>query len=174
MKVTGIIIRRKSFGKWLAFATLKILSIDNDDASAHVDEDSLQHYDHDGIENVTINDESLQTIRIVFQRDSPFWDEANDEGNGNSTSCAFPIKNSLLPYGAKIKVDLRERTPDDKSGCRNEVCSWELLDDPRSIAYENAKQKGGDTSVSDNPHDNEGQGEVGVYLHEYLKSRGNS
>lgn len=198
MEVIGIVIRRKSFGKWLAFATLKILFVqyprgddggdgnqysnlgDNEgNLTANENEDST--FDFDGIENITIGDETIQTLRIVFQRGSPFWDEDSRSGNDGTFTCPFPSKNALLPYGSKIRARLRRREPDKKSACQHEVCSYQMIDDPRSVAYEDAKvvQKGVSKDVChidiDNTH-NDGHKnlvqEEGVYLHKYLKSRG--
>lgn len=200
--VTGIIIRRKSFGKWLAFATLKILAIvdvvdadeKNDGPITNCDStasnsDSLSM----STETIIINDESVETLRIVFQRKSPNWDKHYDS--------TFPIKNSCLPYGAKVKVTLKERHPDNKSACNQEVCSWEIIDDPRLIALEKARTKKTVTQIETHENEVDNDGDVtkdcdsthehmysrnnevddrignqseshGVLLHEYLKSRG--
>mmetsp|Transcript_13765 Transcript_13765/g.20897 ORF Transcript_13765/g.20897 Transcript_13765/m.20897 type:complete len:369 (+) Transcript_13765:1-1107(+) len=136
-------------------------------------------YDFDGVENVTIKNETMQTIRVVFQRDSPFWDNENGDRDHNDRTSLFPTKNALLPYGAKVKAHLRKRNPDNKSGCKHEVCSWEIIDDPRSIAYEDAKLRSNMSkdvcSVDADDSQNDGSknsDEEGVYLHKYLKSRG--
>ncbi len=83
MNVTGIIIRRKSFGRRLAFATLKVLSIENDengDGGGNSDIDGRNNSDSDGrnnsddtliesfngIEIETIKDETMQILCVNF------------------------------------------------------------------------------------------------------------
>ena len=171
--VTGIIIRRKSFGKFLAFATLKVLTIINDDDSVIVYNSNETPISTTlssiiGIETLTINDEKIDILRICFQRNSPNWDKKYDS--------TFPTKNSMLAYGSKIKVHLKERHPDKHSGCNQEVCSWEILEDPNLIAMEKAKQRsnkvqGEVCDLSINYEESETDNN-GVLLHEYLRARG--
>ena len=201
IEVIGTIIRRKSYGKWLAFATLKVLSIKNnlndkvldlkdDDNSIRAETDAEDWMSSIGLETLTINDETIQTLRIAFQRDSPHWKDPTPSTKSPSavSYAPFPAKNSLLPYGAKVRVWLKERQPDKKSGCNQQVCFWNMMEDPRLIALEKAKQgrrrqqqkqnsssnNGNDCENGDDGENNaklEG-GEEGVLLNEYLKNRG--
>ena len=206
MKVLGIIIRRKSFGKRLAFSTLKVLSIEDSNEDNEGGSQTITHYlsstddsggngdngDNEntkldsnesggrfdeknyakyGIETITINDEKIVALRLVFQRDSQNWNEKLDH--------TFPVKNSMLPYGAKIQAFVKRREPDEKSGCNHEVCSWEILDDPRVIALQQSKQnrvqqqnRESKTNENVGESNQNGSDEGGVLLHQYLKSRG--
>jgi hypothetical protein len=83
MNVTGIFIRRKSFGRQLAFATLKVISIENDengdgegnswlDGGGNSDIDGRDNSDgtliesFNGIEIETIKDETMQILCVNF------------------------------------------------------------------------------------------------------------
>mmetsp|Transcript_8242 Transcript_8242/g.10463 ORF Transcript_8242/g.10463 Transcript_8242/m.10463 type:complete len:381 (+) Transcript_8242:150-1292(+) len=148
MIVTGIIIRRKSFGKFLAFATLKVLHVESDDGAAINNDESI-----DGIEIENIRDESIKVLKLVFQRKSNWWNSQFDD--------TFPTKNSLLPYGAKVRAVVCTRDPDKMSGYKQAVCSWEILVHPRIEAMKNAACGGRDDC-------DEGEG---VLLSSYLESR---
>jgi hypothetical protein len=82
-------------------------------------------------------------LQIKFQRDSPLWD---------IRATNFPKKNSQLPYGAKISVDVE--VYDEKWI----VKAWETLSNPREEALELAKQNQTD----------------GISCSKYLKSRSNA
>jgi hypothetical protein len=113
MKVVGYIVRRRPLGKTLAFADIQVEQSDDDD---------------DGkAQDATI-------FQVVFGRDSPSWNKDYDD--------TFPTKQSALPYGAKVRLDLVEKDN------RFEVHTWEILSDPRDVALEAAKQKGVDGSIS--------------------------
>jgi hypothetical protein len=115
MKVVGYIVRRRPLGKKLAFVDIQVGKSDGDDD------------DDDKAQDATI-------FQVVFGRDSQSWNKEFDD--------TFPTKQSALPYGAKVVLDLVERDN------RFEVHTWEILSDPRNVALEAAKQKGVDGSIS--------------------------
>jgi hypothetical protein len=118
MKVIGYIVRRRPLGKKLAFADIQVERSEGDDDNDN-DDDKAQE---------------ATTFQVVFGRDSPSWNKDFDD--------TFPTKQSALPYGAKVMLDLVEKDN------RFEVHTWEILSDPRDVALEAAKQKGVDGSIS--------------------------
>jgi hypothetical protein len=107
MQVVGFIVRRRSMGKYLAFADIQV-------------EESDENNDKESI------------LKVAFRRTSPSWNTEDDD--------SFPRKASALPYGAKVRLDLRNRQTD--SGNSLEVHTWEILSNPRDAALEAAKEKG--------------------------------
>jgi hypothetical protein len=86
-----------------------------------------------------------EKVQVVFQRDSPHWNLDLDD--------TFPTKNSNLPYGAKVAVELCEY--ETERGVLLAVKSWQLLSNPRDEALRAASQNGGE----------------GISCSDYLKSR---
>ena len=115
MKVVGYIVRRRPLGKKLAFVDIQV------ETTSDVDDDKTE-------EDATI-------VQVVFGRDSPSWNKEFDD--------TFPTKQSALPYGAKVMLDLIEKDN------RFEVHTWEIISDPRHVALEKAtKQKDGSISCT--------------------------
>eukprot|EP00980_Cylindrotheca_fusiformis_P004029 scaffold880_cov132-Cylindrotheca_fusiformis.AAC.25 len=91
-------------------------------------------------------EECGEKVQVIFQRDSSVWNmELND---------SFPTKNSKLPYGAKVSVELCSVETDH--GISWVVKSWEMLVNPREEALRVASQSDGQ----------------GISCSDYLKSRG--
>lgn len=88
IKVDGTIVRRRSMGKYLAFAEIQSTSCCTCDNSNN----SLV-MSHSSIETAQDNP---HIVKVAFRRKSPSWNMAKDD--------TFPIKNSLLPYGAKVEL----------------------------------------------------------------------
>lgn len=88
-------------------------------------------------------DGSHEVLKIVFQRDSDAWNSEYDD--------TFPTKNSKLPYGAVVSVDLCENDERNKEEGKDtlQVKSWLLLSNPREEALRVAKHKEGGISCSD-------------------------
>jgi hypothetical protein len=105
MQVVGFIVRRRSMGKYLAFADIQVEESDENDKET--------------------------ILKVAFRRTSPSWNIEDDD--------SFPQKTSALPYGAKVRLDLRNRQTD--SGNSLEVHTWEILSNPRDAALEAAKEK---------------------------------
>jgi len=116
--VTGIIIRRRSFGKRLAFADIEVLSSSTKkgDSNGCVEENNDSCYNFHNIDNddgstgalVTDHENNSQDpekkerrrriIHVAFRRTSPSWDITRED--------TFPTKASSLPYGAKVALNL--------------------------------------------------------------------
>lgn len=135
MRVVGYVVRRRCIGKNLAFADIQV-----EDPAA--DQQNLP-----------------PLIQVVFQRDSPEWNQDLDT--------TFPNKNSKLPYGAKVALEIcpgggRDDRPNQEEAedCLKPptflVRRWELLEHPREKALAEAQ-----SSESD-----------GISCTIYLKSRG--
>jgi hypothetical protein len=116
MKIAGLIVRRRSMGKNLAFAQIEVLSTansddDNNDNNSlfmvHAIEnstmDSMDKKTFDTEEQGNTNTSSIPIIKVAFVRQSPVWTNAT---NHTTTTTPFPTKASALPYGALIEVDL--------------------------------------------------------------------
>jgi hypothetical protein len=75
-------------------------------------------------------------IKVVFHRTSPAWNTDFDD--------SFPFKKNKLPYGGKVMVDLAMTEEEGKRDTfeNYDVCSWELLDNPRDEALAAATQDG--------------------------------
>jgi hypothetical protein len=99
VKVTGTIVRRRSMGKYLAFAEIQSTSrctCNNNNLmgqSATEDDSSPPTSDSDSNISGMIH---AHVVKVAFRRKSPSWNTAGDD--------TFPIKNSLLPYGAKVEL----------------------------------------------------------------------
>mmetsp|Transcript_117268 Transcript_117268/g.339025 ORF Transcript_117268/g.339025 Transcript_117268/m.339025 type:complete len:370 (+) Transcript_117268:145-1254(+) len=134
MKVIGYIARRRCVGKHLAFADIQV--------------ESICGSFHPPLEESS----EKQVIQVIFQRDSDVWNKQLDE--------TFPTKNSKLPYGGKVSVDLsddnRELENRTDSKTKYLVKTWELLENPKDKALAEAKIAG---------HD-------GISCTTYLKARG--
>lgn len=136
MKIVGYIARRRCIGRNLAFADIEI-------------EETL-----DGETTITTtttttaetlpgpSDGGKRTIQVVFQRESSIWN--------NDFDSTFPNKNSKLPHGGKVllEVYLDERVDETKSGNDTNppdylVRQWELLESPHQQAMEQAKSSEG-------------------------------
>jgi hypothetical protein len=97
IKVIGTIVRRRSMGKYLAFAEIQSTSsctCTNSNSATEDDpfppaSDSDSDSDISGMIHADV-------VKVAFRRKSPSWNMA-----GNDT---FPIKNSMLPYGAKVEL----------------------------------------------------------------------
>lgn len=174
MEVTGIIIRRRSLGKHLAFADVEVITnhrrSDGEEESDHLNEADNKQGD---------------IIHVAFRRTSVSWDTTRDN--------TFPTKNSLLPYGAKISLQLCKRGGDgthigsERSSHGNdegmalanqsgggkapswEVSSWDVITHPHKIATDHARQK---ITADDNLPNNEGHCDKGgILCTAYFKSR---
>jgi len=174
MKVTGTIIRRRSMGKHLAFADIEVVDLHH--RNDYEDEDEDQGHVIEGDNN------RGDIIHIAFRRASPLWDKARDD--------TFPTKNALLPYGAKLSLQLckredkthidtalssngHEMTHDNQAGKKKascwEVSSWEIITHPHKIAIDHARKQ---ISTDYNTLNNDGHPENGgILCTAYLKSR---
>jgi len=121
LEIKAIIVRRRSMGKNLAFSHVKVM------------EGMKMKGDID-----TGKDENI--IQVVFRRQSNAWDSSKDE--------TFPTKNSQLPYGAVIKLQLyQSHNESNQQGAsaithntpKYEVHRWSILVDPRIEAVDHAK-----------------------------------
>jgi len=144
MEKIAIVIRRRSMGKNLLFSHLKLITTDDD-----------------GNEKKRTGDATEDTIiQAVFRRHSPVWEIRHDN--------AFPTKNSALPYGAVIKVQLHcgnneTSLASSENDCpKYEVIRWFMLMDPRAEALKDASKN--IKSEED---------ESGISQHLYFKSRMN-
>ena len=188
MRVEGIIVRRRSMGRSLAFADIRIIGGYNDGTNS-------DNVDNNGQKNNNNDDDVI--IRVAFRRMSPSWDISKDD--------TFPTKKSSLPFGAKVMLELREccaasanntvAAKDEKveqrvgatgtSTGRNdkeplEVHSWHLLSYPSEIATKAASIRPTQNSISsDNRNgkktkndDSDGNSHNGISCTEYLKARG--
>jgi hypothetical protein len=93
LKVSGTIVRRRSMGKQLAFADIQTATAATGACTATAT----------ATVGAEINpsrpcptDDNNGIVRVAFRRKSPSWNTARDE--------TFPIKNSALPYGAKVEL----------------------------------------------------------------------
>ncbi|KAG7365129.1 hypothetical protein IV203_038332 [Nitzschia inconspicua] len=136
MKVTGYITRRRCIGKKLAFADIQIATNEDHDSDANR---------LDGGRN--------KTIQVVFHRGDPETDVWIDTLSSN----IFPERNTALPYGGFVFLDLCDSSVEDRHGTKSyHVKSWEILQNPRDEAIDIAR--------------NIGTG--GISCSKYLKSRG--
>ena len=152
MEKTAIVIRRRSMGQNLLFSQLKIITW-------HADK--KERKDDDTFNLRTSAPETV--IQVIFRRHSPFWDRSRDD--------SFPTKNSSLPYGAIIKIQLRRIESDnvqigqassegESDNSKYQVIRWFMLMDPRAEALKDASE-----SIK-----SDGQ-ESGISQHLYFKSR---
>jgi len=143
MEKIGIVIRRRSMGKNLLFSYLKLITGD---------------YGDDKERTGDAPEETI--IQAVFRRSSPVWECSHDN--------TFPTKNSALPYGAVIKVQLHcdnneTSLASSENDCpKYEVIRWFMLTDPRAEALKDASKN----IKSD-------EDESGISQHLYFKSRMN-
>lgn len=130
MKVTGIIVRRRSLGKNLAFADIQILETTVDHS---VLSDTLSKRPNETSKCPEI-DEGQPPLKILFRRHSSSWDTDSLTG--------FPTKKSELPHGAKVKLELCQQIqpPGANADSRYEVRRWSILVDPRVEAIKCARQ----------------------------------
>jgi hypothetical protein len=98
IKVTGTIVRRRSMGKYLAFAEIQSTSscvCNNSNSLTHHSMDTTRA-EHDPppaslpTSSSSTSDSGIHVVKVAFRRKSPSWNMA--------------IKNSLLPYGAKVEL----------------------------------------------------------------------
>jgi hypothetical protein len=135
MKVTGYITRRRCIGKKLAFADIQI--------------ENSPKYDDEKRSNL----DPKKTIQVVFHRGDPDAQVWLETLPGN----VFPDKNTALPYGGLVSLDVCESSAEDRNGTRSyHVKSWELLRNPRKEALVVAR-------ILENE---------GLSCSKYLKSRG--
>ncbi len=153
VEIKAVIVRRRSMGKNLAFLHIKVIEVLKGD------------------EAILRSESDEDTIQVVFRRQSDAWDSSMDE--------TFPIKNSVLPYGAIIELHLHNIRHDSSrieiannfSNSPNfEVRKWAMLVDPRIEAEDHAKTKVIHTyegRLGDNKY------EEGLSCSKYLTSRMN-
>lgn len=140
MEFTGRIVRRRSLGKNLAFADIQRDADDNDQDTEEA---------NDGGATCTT---TRRMVQIAFRRTSPSWDTLRDD--------TFPTKVSSLPYGARVRLNLRTRILSEtiiQKGPSLEVHDWDIIGaSPRKVATKAATEEGAD----------------GISCSKYLKSRG--
>ena len=142
MKVIGHITRRRCIGKMLAFADIQIQDVKDAPAANKFD----------------CCPEPGEIVQVVYHRRSKnesttsiVWDEGLP---GNQ----FPEKNTALPYGALVVVSVCSNSMELRNGRKNYIVrSWELLQNPREEAIDDARTSG-----------------EGISCSKYLKSRGES
>mmetsp|Transcript_11599 Transcript_11599/g.16924 ORF Transcript_11599/g.16924 Transcript_11599/m.16924 type:complete len:321 (-) Transcript_11599:28-990(-) len=131
MKVTGIIVRRRSLGKNLAFADIKVLEKTEDKSDLS---DSCKRPNET---STCVDTEGERPpLKIIFRRHSSSWDA--------DALTTFPTKNSELPYGAKVELDLFEQIQPPGANAdspKYEVRRWSILVDPRMEAIKCARQE---------------------------------
>ena len=123
----GHITRRRSCGKNLAFADIQVEEVEE----GWLDTTTSSHENDNIVKSSTVKS-SNQDISIMFHRnsDKSVWNHEFDD--------TFPVKNSMLPYGGKVCVNLRK--PVENNNFR--VYTWELLMNPKEEALAAAKQDG--------------------------------
>ena len=165
--IRGIIVRRRSMGKNLAFAHVKVNEGMTITTTTTMDGKN--------------NDDEEHIIQVVFRRQSPAWDDVSQENR-------FPTKNSQLPYGALIQLRLSQQGQDQNNSLsvvqapqpKYEVCAWSVLVDPRTEAIEQAKTKSKSDPYAESESDNDSNMSVcgpglyeGVSCSKYFESRMN-
>lgn len=115
MQVTAIVVRRRSMGKNLAFAVVKVIN--------------------DGPCQDKLND---QVIQVAFRRHSPAWDQTYDDTFPTKCSC-LPY-GATVKLDLRRDVDNVESHSTSSTGPKFEVRSWTVLVDPREKALSQAKQ----------------------------------
>ena len=157
MIVTGIIIRRRSLGQYLAFADIKRVDVNDD----YDDDDDTKETIKSS--NDTQNKTNESIVKIAFRRSSDSWNKEFD--------FTFPTKASHLPYGAQVQVQVQVQTKvndhiksnlSDEKKKTWEVHKWKILVDPRKIATQVATY-----------HDSHGWKD-GISCSTYLKVRGDA
>lgn len=104
MKVIGHIARRRCIGKNLAFADIHVL--EQDDLLLDEQQQQQQEFVDNNSSDVILAANTKdrrpssppRVIQLVFRRNSPAWNKDLDE--------TFPNKNSKIPYGAKVAVEI--------------------------------------------------------------------
>jgi hypothetical protein len=81
---------RRSMGKQLAFADIQTATASSDSES------NGPATGTDIIHSHATTDDNNGIVRVAFRRKSPSWNTARDD--------TFPMKNSALPYGAKVEL----------------------------------------------------------------------
>jgi len=151
--VSGIIVRRRSLGKKLAFAHIKLIEPTSTGTGTGTAADC----------DVCENEEII--IQVVFRRHSSCWDKRFDS--------TFPTKNSHLPHGAKVKLlvdgkiqKTHAKEDEDGNGSQQrddpkyEVHRWWIIFDPRKEAENVARQGAprGQQEITNNDSDVRGEG----------------
>ena len=155
-EVTASIARRRSLGKYLAFAKVKIIEIHS----------SLSTVNHEHYLPQKVNEDEEGAIQIVFRRKSGVWESSEDN--------LFPTKNSELPYGAIVKLNLCRGNDESEDGeLKYEVRRWSLLVDPRKQAIDDASQRNGE-NISDSQDGVSCSKYFTARMNQYLKHNSNS
>lgn len=144
--VYAIIVRRRSMGKNLAFLHVKIVEGKNE---GPLIDGGMQM-------------QETEPMQVVFRRKSTSWDSSHDN---------FPVKNSQLPYGALVRLQLYQCQSSDQNntsttiGPKYEVHQWSILVDPREEATDHAKASDVDNT--------DGSQTEGISCTKYFTSRMN-
>lgn len=123
--ISGIIINRRSIGRNLAFADVKITQTSTSCADGDSDE--------------------APSFKVKFNRRSFLGSDANGVHDTVSTEIladAFPTKKSSLPYGAKVKMHLSSEYCGSSSATTSwEVLGWKIVQHPKDLAEDLALLK---------------------------------
>eukprot|EP00978_Attheya_sp_CCMP212_P008789 scaffold20684_cov52-Attheya_sp.AAC.1 len=166
-QVIAIVVRRRCLGRNLAFAHVRILEADSMLLKElGCDDTSIASFTDSDCSS-SIGTIEADELRVVFRRNSTSWDSARDD--------TFPTKNSSIPYGAVVKLDLLSCTDHDEgvvvqvgtpSQKSYEVIRWSILVEPREQAVNDARQ----TAQTNNSSESS---EEGVSCSKYFTSRMN-
>jgi hypothetical protein len=149
----AIVVRRRSMGKHLLFSQLKIITQETDKQERKDDDDATN-----------LHPATDTFIQVLFRRHSSLWDRSRND--------TFPTKNSSLPYGAVIKIQLHQMEcdnsqinhgPPDDNNSKYEVIRWFMLMDPRAEALKDASAASESIKSDDQ--------ESGISQHVYFKAR---
>lgn len=182
----GTIVKKRSMGKYLAFADILISSQDD----AYDDGYKIDNF-------FSENNNEKCIISCKFKRNSTFWDKSQDG--------TFPSKASSLPFGARVAMEVvkvvsmstenvdgnqgldAQNTSNNEKNKKNEiyyVVSWNMLTDPREIAFKESliqtkqQQQTKDNMVDDGSAEYEhgmissfSRQQTGLSCTDYLRSR---
>lgn len=123
MRLKGWIVRRRCFGKNLAFSD--ILTNEEFEHEELLEEPALESSE---------SNSNTKQIEVMFQRgvEASVWDR-----NTSPTKNEFPTKSSALPYGALVSLDICEPLENTKI---YRVKSFQILQNPRQEALLAAKE----------------------------------
>ncbi|KAL3789008.1 hypothetical protein HJC23_012713 [Cyclotella cryptica] len=129
--IHGVITRRRSIGRNLAFADVAIAESPNHDNSIDVSTSIRVMFNRQSFVGPTSTADMLKTDNI----------DVGHLGSCTQLDESFPTKRSSLPYGAKIMIMLGrciKKSIDDEDHSRD-VCTWEavrwkIVDHPKELA----------------------------------------